>query len=103
MTRTPAGSIRTSHIGETVTVSGWVQRRRDHGGIAFVDIRDTSGVVQVVADPEAHEAVADLKMEYCISVTGVVRARPEAAEATSELLRRDLASGLDRVLGKRVR
>jgi aspartyl-tRNA synthetase len=60
-----------------VTVSGWVQRRRDHGGIAFVDIRDASGVVQVVADPEAHEAVADLKMEYCISVTGVVRARPE--------------------------
>jgi aspartyl-tRNA synthetase len=77
VTRAPAGSIRPSQIGDTVTVSGWVQRRRDHGGIAFVDIRDASGVVQVVADPEAHEAVADLKMEYCISVTGVVRARPE--------------------------
>ncbi len=80
MNRTPAGSIRPAHIGETVTVSGWVQRRRDHGGIAFVDIRDASGLVQVVADPEAHEAVADLKMEYCISVTGVVRARPEGTE-----------------------
>jgi aspartyl-tRNA synthetase len=80
VTRAPAGSIRPSQIGDTVTVSGWVQRRRDHGGIAFVDIRDASGVVQVVADPEAHEAVADLKMEYCISVTGVVRARPEGTE-----------------------
>ena len=50
MTRTPAGSIRPSQIGDTVTVSGWVQRRRDHGGIAFVDIRDATGIVQVVAD-----------------------------------------------------
>jgi aspartyl-tRNA synthetase len=63
-----------------VTVSGWVQRRRDHGGIAFVDVRDASGIVQVVADPAAHDRVADLKMEYCISVTGVVRARPEGTE-----------------------
>jgi aspartyl-tRNA synthetase len=80
MTRTPAGSIRPEHIGDTVTVSGWVQRRRDHGGIAFVDIRDATGIVQVVADPVTHEGVADLKMEYCISVTGVVRARPEGTE-----------------------
>ncbi len=80
MNRTPAGSIRTSQIGETVTVSGWVQRRRDHGGIAFVDVRDASGIIQVVADPAAHDEVADLKMEYCISVTGVVRARPEGTE-----------------------
>jgi aspartyl-tRNA synthetase len=63
-----------------VTVSGWVQRRRDHGGIAFVDIRDASGIVQVVADPAIHEDVADLKMEYCVSVTGMVRARPEGTE-----------------------
>jgi aspartyl-tRNA synthetase len=80
MTRTPAGSIRPEQIGDTVTVSGWVQRRRDHGGIAFVDVRDATGIVQVVADPAAHEEVADLKMEYCISVTGVVRARPEGTE-----------------------
>jgi aspartyl-tRNA synthetase len=63
-----------------VTVAGWVQRRRDHGGIAFVDVRDASGIVQVVADPAAHDEVADLKMEYCVSVTGVVRPRPEGTE-----------------------
>jgi aspartyl-tRNA synthetase len=78
--RTPAGALRPSDIGETVTVSGWVQRRRDHGGIAFIDVRDASGIVQVVADPAEHEAVGDLKMEYCISVTGVVRERPEGTE-----------------------
>jgi aspartyl-tRNA synthetase len=78
--RSPAGSLRPADIGRTVTVSGWVQRRRDHGGIAFIDVRDASGVVQVVADPAEHEAVADLKMEYCISVTGEVRARPEGTE-----------------------
>lgn len=78
--RTPAGSLRPSNIGQTVTVSGWVQRRRDHGGIAFIDVRDASGIVQVVADPTEHEEVADLKMEYCISVTGQVRARPEGTE-----------------------
>jgi aspartyl-tRNA synthetase len=80
MTRTAAGSLRPSHIGQTVTVSGWVQRRRDHGGIAFVDIRDASGIVQVVADPATHVEVADLRMEYCVSVTGVVRERPEGTE-----------------------
>jgi aspartyl-tRNA synthetase len=72
--------LRASNIGETVTVSGWVQRRRDHGGIAFVDVRDASGIVQVVADPAAQDEVADLKMEYCITVTGVVRSRPEGTE-----------------------
>ncbi len=80
MTRTPAGSLRPTDIGKTVTVSGWVQRRRDHGGIAFIDVRDSSGIVQVVADPAEHETVADLKMEYCVAVTGVVRARPEGTE-----------------------
>ena len=78
--RSPAGSLRASDIGRTVTVSGWVQRRRDHGGIAFIDVRDASGVIQVVADPAEHEEVTDLKMEYCISVTGVIRARPEGTE-----------------------
>jgi aspartyl-tRNA synthetase len=63
-----------------VTVAGWVQRRRDHGGIAFLDVRDASGVIQVVADPSDHEQVADLRMEYCITVTGTVRARPPGTE-----------------------
>jgi aspartyl-tRNA synthetase len=75
-----AGTLRASNIGEKVTLAGWVQRRRDHGGIAFLDIRDGSGVVQAVADPAEHEQVADLRMEYCVSVTGTVRARPEGTE-----------------------
>jgi aspartyl-tRNA synthetase len=80
MTRSPAGSLRPSDIGKSVLISGWVQRRRDHGGVAFIDVRDASGVVQVVADPAEHGTVADLKMEYCITVTGVVRARPQGTE-----------------------
>ncbi len=72
-----AGEIRDSHIGESVTVAGWVQKRRDHGGIAFLDIRDASGIIQVVADPDEHPTVSDLRMEYCVSVTGTVRGRPE--------------------------
>jgi aspartyl-tRNA synthetase len=75
-----AGSLRESDIGERVAVAGWVQRRRDHGGIAFLDLRDATGVIQVVADPSQHEEVADLRMEYCITVTGVVRARPDGTE-----------------------
>ena len=63
--------------GEEVVLAGWVARRRDHGGITFIDLRDASGMVQVVADPEALPEVADLRMEYCISVTGQVRPRPE--------------------------
>lgn len=82
-----AGSMGESMIGERVTVAGWVQRRRDHGGIAFLDLRDASGLIQVVADPSEHEDAADLRMEYCISVTGVLRARPEGTENP------DLATG----------
>ncbi|MGH8915122.1 MAG: aspartate--tRNA ligase [Acidimicrobiia bacterium] len=83
-----AGALRESAIGERVTVAGWVQRRRDHGGIAFLDVRDATGVIQVVADPSAHETVAELRMEYCISVTGTVRARPPGTE------NRDLPTGM---------
>jgi aspartyl-tRNA synthetase len=72
-----AGTVRGDDIGESVVVAGWVQRRRDHGGVAFFDVRDASGLVQVVADPTEHPVVDDLKMEYCIRVEGMVRARPE--------------------------
>ncbi|HVR34058.1 MAG TPA: aspartate--tRNA ligase [Acidimicrobiia bacterium] len=72
-----AGTMDESRIGDTVTVAGWVQRRRDHGGVAFLDVRDASGLVQVVADPDVIPDVHDLRMEYCISVRGQVRARPE--------------------------
>jgi aspartyl-tRNA synthetase len=75
---------RTHHTAETpgltgreVVLAGWVARRRDHGGITFIDLRDASGIVQVVADPETLPEIADLRMEYCISVTGEVQARPE--------------------------
>jgi len=61
-------------VGESVSLAGWVARRRDHGGITFIDIRDASGIAQVVADGLATE---DLRMEFCIRVMGTVRARPE--------------------------
>ncbi len=75
-----AGNISTEDIGSEVTLAGWVQKRRDHGGVTFFDLRDASGLVQVVADPDQHEVVGHLKMEYCVRVRGVVRARPEGTE-----------------------
>ncbi len=70
-----AGSLRAEHVGQTVTLAGWVARRRDHGGVAFLDLRDASGVVQVVVrDPEvAHP----LRSEFCVKVVGTVSLRPE--------------------------
>src|SRR5690554_4688113 len=64
-------------IGEEVTVAGWVARRRDHGGVAFLDIRDGKGLVQVVVDPGKLPHVDELRMEYTVSLTGEVKARPE--------------------------
>jgi aspartyl-tRNA synthetase len=72
-----AGEISRETIGERVTVAGWVQRRRDHGGVAFLDIRDASGLIQAVADPDEHAAVDEIRMEFCVSVSGTVRQRPE--------------------------
>ncbi|MGA8039054.1 MAG: aspartate--tRNA ligase [Acidimicrobiia bacterium] len=87
--------IRTDRVGELgkddisrrVEIAGWVQRRRDHGGIAFLDVRDASGVIQVVADPSVIDGVEELRMEFCIAVGGEVRARPEGTENP------DLATG----------
>ena len=75
-----AAEIGTANIGEEVSVAGWVQKRRDHGGIAFLDIRDATGIIQVVADPEEHPEVRDIRMEFCVTVTGSVRLRPEGTE-----------------------
>ncbi|WP_432564841.1 aspartate--tRNA ligase [Kineococcus sp. SYSU DK003] len=77
-----AGSLRAGHAGQTVTLTGWVARRRDHGGVAFLDLRDASGVVQVVARDEILDAggAHDLRNEYCIRITGDVRLRPEGNE-----------------------
>ncbi|QNN52521.1 aspartate--tRNA ligase [Nocardioides mesophilus] len=70
-----AGSLRAEHVGQTVTLAGWVARRRDHGGVAFIDLREASGVVQVVIRDE--EVAHHLRAEYCLKVTGEVSARPE--------------------------
>ena len=72
-TRT-AGSLRASDIGQVVTLTGWVDRRRDHGGVAFIDLRDASGIAQVVI---REEVAHDLRAEYVLAVTGEVTARPE--------------------------
>ncbi len=79
-----AGTLRASHAGEHVVLAGWVARRRDHGGVVFIDLRDASGVVQVVwrgeeAPPQA-EGAHDLRAEFCVRVTGMVRARPAGNE-----------------------
>jgi aspartyl-tRNA synthetase len=70
-----AGSLRASDVGSTVTLAGWVARRRDHGGVTFIDLRDGSGIAQVVV--RELEAVHELRNEYCVAATGEVRLRPE--------------------------
>jgi aspartyl-tRNA synthetase len=75
-----AGTLRGDHDGEQVRLAGWIARRRDHGGVAFLDLRDASGIVQVVADPSASTALAaahDVRNEYVVSVEGTVRVRPQ--------------------------
>jgi len=71
-----AGTLGTSHIGETVRLAGWVARRRDHGGVTFIDLRDATGIVQVVIREE--EVAHHLRNEYCLKVVGEVVARSEA-------------------------
>jgi len=84
-----AGTLRAEHAGQTVTVAGWVDTRRDHGGVAFLDLRDRSGLLQVVADPDggggggigsgsdALAAAHRVRTEWVVKVTGTVRQRPE--------------------------
>ncbi len=75
-----AGTLRTDHVDQTVTIAGWIDTRRDHGGVAFLDLRDRSGLVQVVADPEASdalEAAHRVRPEWVVKVTGTVRERPQ--------------------------
>ncbi len=76
-----AGTLRSSHVGSTVTLTGWVARRRDHGGVAFIDLRDASGVVQVVVHDA--EVAGALRAEYCVKVVGTVGARPAGNENPS--------------------
>ena len=73
------GELRSDDRGEIVTVCGWVASRRDHGGVVFLDLRDVSGIVQVVIDPASVSGVDahSVRGEYVLQVEGEVRARPE--------------------------
>ena len=74
------GLVTEALIGQTVTLCGWVNRRRDHGGVIFVDLRDREGYVQIVCDPDRADmfkTAEDLRNEFCIQIKGLVRARPE--------------------------
>lgn len=94
------GELRRQHLGLEVTVMGWVHRRRDHGGVIFVDVRDRYGIVQVVFKPDQAslmEKARELKQEYVIAVKGSVEARPE------EMINRDLATGEIEIKAKDLR
>ncbi|MFY0663024.1 MAG: aspartate--tRNA ligase [Natronospirillum sp.] len=93
------GELRSSNNEETVTLCGWVHRRRDHGGVIFLDLRDREGLVQVVFDPddEVNFNTADkVRSEYVVKVTGRVRARPDGT------VNKDLPTGEIEVLGKQI-
>jgi aspartyl-tRNA synthetase len=84
------GQVTESLIGQEVTLAGWVNRRRDHGGVIFIDLRDRDGFVQVVCDPDRQEmfSIAEqVRNEYCVQIKGLVRARPAGTENN------DLVSG----------
>ena len=78
------GTLRKEHAGQSVTLAGWVHRRRDHGGVIFLDLRDESGIVQVVASPEiqaqAHQDLEPVRVEWVVQVKGRVRPRPPGTE-----------------------
>lgn len=93
------GQLNSGHIDSTVTLCGWVDRRRDHGGVIFLDLRDREGIVQVVFDPDTQEhfETADrVRSEYVLQVTGRVRARSDATVNSS------MATGEIEVLGKTI-
>ena len=73
------GELRAGHAGTQVSLCGWVHTRRDHGGVTFIDLRDTAGLVQVVFSPqtseESHSTAQELRSEFCIQVTGTVKPR----------------------------
>ncbi|MDE2128250.1 MAG: aspartate--tRNA ligase [Betaproteobacteria bacterium] len=89
------GAVTESLLGQRISLCGWVQRRRDHGGVIFIDLRDREGLVQVVCDPDRAEmfaAAEGLRNEFCVQIEGVVRARPAGTENAQ------LASGKVEVL-----
>ena len=93
-----AGLVDTKFLGQAVTLFGWVHRRRDHGGIIFIDLRDREGLVQIVCDPDRADVFANaekVRNEYCLKITGTVRRRPEGTVNTN------LVSGEIEVLADR--
>jgi len=93
------GEVSKNHLDQTVTLFGWVHRRRDHGGVIFIDLRDRSGLAQIVVDPDNVQAFATaerIRNEFCIRVTGLVRKRPEGTINT------ELASGEVEVLCREI-
>ena len=78
------GELRASHAGEEVSLAGWVHRRRDHGGLVFIDLRDRYGVVQITINPELPretlDLVSDIRFEWVLQVTGKVQRRPASME-----------------------
>ena len=91
------GTVTENLIGESVTLCGWVHRRRDHGGVIFIDLRDRSGLVQVVYDPDTVEAFAtaeQVRPEYVLRAVGRVRERPAGT------VNPELPTGAIEVLGK---
>ncbi len=93
------GEVCLAHLEQTVTLYGWVNRRRDHGGVIFIDLRDRAGLAQIVFDPDnpvAFEVAERLRNEFCIRVTGRVRHRPEGT------INPELASGAVEVLCQEV-
>ena len=93
------GDINETLIDQTVTFTGWVHRRRDHGGVIFLDVRDREGMVQVVFDPDTPEAFAtadSVRSEYVVQITGRVRARPAGTTNAN------MKTGMIEVLGKEI-
>ena len=93
------GSLTEAQIDQTVTLCGWVHRRRDHGGVIFLDMRDRDGLVQVVIDPDTPEAFATadkVRSEFVLKITGRVRRRYEGTENSN------MVSGQIEVLGKEI-
>jgi aspartyl-tRNA synthetase len=99
MRTTYCGLVSEALLGQTVTLMGWAHRRRDHGGVIFIDLRDREGLVQIVCDPDRAEpfAVAEgVRNEFCLKVVGLVRARPEGTANA------DLVSGKIEVLAHQI-
>ena len=93
------GELSTQHLGQTVALCGWVHRRRDHGGVIFIDLRDRAGLVQVVFDPDLAESFAiaeSVRSEYVLRIEGVVRDRPEGTHNPN------MFTGQIEVLGKHI-